>query len=289
MSFYNLASSLERLKEDTTMNNISYLPTHFGQTRNALKDLAKIKLDWDIEILEQSVGKEVRFGNALNVSVPNEHWENFLTIFDNCDLVDSRLNLRSLLNEALDDEVRDLTLELKPTLIRAFTNPPFDEIEQDINRWKGRFKVERFLDQNVPVSFDTKTRDLMKLYESLLNSYRDDIGNMEMLIEAFRDKTPLSAFETFKQYDFIYGARVRSRFEGITMLFEATIDMTFVLTETVYIEEQDIVDDIEEADTSIKVVGQIIYPRGERFNRNFYPNLYNIIADIGEKDAENEY
>lgn len=277
MNFDYLTNRL--LDEETTMGDIAFLPIHLGRTKKAILDLAKLKLDWDIEILENENDRTVRFGNILNISVPNEHWDNFLTIFDG-KLEKGYLNLRSKLSEAMDDEVRNLVKELKPTLIRAFTNPPFDNLEEDIDRWKARFGVHSYIDQKVPVAYDTKKRDLMKLYENLLETYRGDVGNMEMLISSFRDKTPLSAFDIFKHYDYIYGGRVRSDYLGITMLFEGTVDMTFVISETVYVEDQDVVDAVEADVRSIKVVGNVVYPRGERFQGDFYRGLYEIVEDI---------
>ena len=276
MTFCDLVNKL--LDEQTTMGDIAYLPTHFGRTRKAILDLVKLKLDWNIEILENEDTRTVCFGNILSISVPNEHWDNFLAIFDG-KLAKGYLNLRSKLNEALDDEMDSLVKELKPTLMRAFTNPPMDDLEEDIGRYKARFGVSSYKEQRVPIAYDTKKRDLMRLYESLLEAYRDDVGSMEMLVSAFRDKTPLSAFDIFKHYDYIYGARVRSDYLGITMLMEATVDMTFVISETIYVEDQDVVDVVEADIQSVKVVGNVIYPRGERFQGSFYRELYEIIED----------
>lgn len=286
MDYNDLITNMDQMDEETYMSAISYLPAHFGSTKKAISALARLKLDWNIDILETEDGRTVFFEKDLKINVPNEHWDNFLEIFDG-KLENSCLNLHAILYEAMNDEINDLIRDLKPTLIRAFTRPPFDEIEEDANRWKVRFKVDSYMQQSVPVSYATKKRDLMKLYQNLLKAYENDIGNMEMLIEAFRDKTPLSAFDIFKQYDYIYGTRIRSNFLGTAMLFEATIDMTFVISETVFIDDQDIVDEAESDIKSIKVVGQVIYPRGDRFDNNFYRILYDIID--GRIENENEF
>jgi hypothetical protein len=281
MSYNDLVTKLDQMEEATAIADIAYLPSNLSSVKKSISDLSKMKLDWNIEILEKDGSKEVQFEDSLSIDVPSEHWDNFLTIFDGI-LENGYLNLREMLFEAMEDERNNLVQELRPTLIRAFTNPPFDQVEEDLNRWKAKFRVDSYKKQKVPVSYSTKQHDLMKMYKNLLESYKDDVGSMEMLIEAFRDKTPLSTFDVFKHYDYIYGGRIRSTFLGTTMMFEGTIDMTFVISETVFIEDQDIVDAVEEDIFSVKVVDRVIYPKGERFNPEFYRGLYNIIEDTIE-------
>lgn len=282
MSFYDLATKLSRVNEDTAMSDIAYLPTQLGATKKKLADLSKMKLQWNIEILENGDVKRVCFEDALIIDVPTIHWDSFLEIFDCCDISNGYLNLRSILNEAMEDEIDDTTDELKPVLIRAFTNPPFDDIDEDIDNWKVRFNVKSFKEQNVVISYNTKKVDLLKLYTELTRAYRGDLGNLEMLTTAFVDKTPLSAFEIFKQYDYLYGSRILSNYLDTTMLFEATVDFTFIISESVYVDNQDVIDDIEADVRDIKVVGNVIYPHGERFSTQFYRILNDIIEDYTE-------
>jgi len=279
MSFYDLATSLGEISEETSMSDIAYLPTQLGAVKKKLGDLSKLKPDWKIDVLENGDINRVCFEDAFSIDVPTMHWDNFLEIFDNCDISNGYMNLRSILNEAMEDELDNTTDELKPTLIRAFTNPPFDQVDEDIDKWKVRFNVESFKEQNTVISHNNKKANLLKLYSELTASYEGDLGNLEMLITAFRDKTPLSAFEVFKDYDYVYGARILSNHMGVSMLFEATVDFTFVISESIYIEDQDIVDDVEADSRNIKVVGNVIYPRGERFDTNFYRILNDIIED----------
>lgn len=280
MSLYELSTELENMKEETTMSNITFLPTHLGTVKAAIATLSKFKLDWNIEILENDDNREVRFEDALIVTVPNEHWDAFLRIFDKKELSNNNfLNLRTILKEAMEDEVRELLLSLKPELIRAFTNPPFDDLEKDANNWRARFGVVGLRRQDVVVSYGSKKVDLKKLYMSLGKVYKNDKGNLEMLIDAFKNKEPLSTFVVFKKHDYLYGAKIHSRFRGVNLVFEATIDMSFTTSETVYVSSIEVIDDVEADIGSVKVVGNVIYPKGMRFEGNFYRRLKDAIED----------
>jgi len=275
--FESLATDLIYLKEDTSMSSISYLPSHLGTVKAAIASLAKQMPEWNIEILEDFDSKKVQFGESLCISVPNEHWEEFLSLFDNCDITNHKINLSSELNEAMEYEISDLLKNLKPQLIRTFSVAPFDEVQLDINRWRNRFGADKFKAQDVLVSYQNKKNDLRELYNGLLKYYKNDKGNLEMLIDALKGKTSLASFQLFNDRKFLYGARVFSRFHGIKMLFEGIVNPEFNMSESVYINDPDVLDVLEEQPRGYKVVGNVVYPKGQRFAETFYKILEGAI------------
>jgi hypothetical protein len=281
---YQLATKLGRadlLQEETTMNNISFLPCHVGVVRAALVDLSKQESDWGIQVLEGEDGvKTVQFGNALKISVPHQHWDTFQEMFTGAIDNDAYLNLATILNEQQDEVLRDLRKQLKPELMRLYTTWIFDEVERNINRWRARFGVYTFEPQDVVVAYDDKKRQLQHTYNRLLSVYGQDRGNLEMLVEALRNKEPLNSFHVFRDKDFLFGTRIKSKFRGIIMMFEATVDQTYTRSETVYVDSEEVLEEIVTTMRNVKVVGNVIYPASEGFENTFFRQLKIAVDDV---------
>jgi len=277
---YALSTNLENIddvSEETSMDSISFLPSELGKTKKAIVSLATQMPEWNIEILEDNDVKRVVFGESLTINVGNEDWEAFLNIFDNCCVANNKVNLTSMLCEAVNDEMDDLLKNLKPQLIKTFTENPLDEAQLDINRWKTRFSVDKYKNNDCLVSYQSKNNDLRKLYNGILKFYKGDKGNLEMLTDALEGKTSLASFRMFNDFKYLYGTRVFSRFHGIKMILEVTVDLEFNIAETVYIDDQDVLDTLGETKAGYKIKGNVVFPKGQRFNESFYRILENSI------------
>jgi len=57
------------INEVTTSADVVYLPSGFGDIKKRLETLARLKKDWNIEILERDYGYEVNFEGKLKVVV----------------------------------------------------------------------------------------------------------------------------------------------------------------------------------------------------------------------------
>ena len=110
----------------------------------------------------------------------------------------------------------------------------------------------------------------------IVDEYIDDIGNMEMVIDALKKHKPLRAFEPFVTYDYLIGSRIRSYVKGTEVTFEAFVDMMFQPSEKITMNDKDILSKIPEY-RNIKVVGKTIYPVGDRFVPGFFKTLREII------------
>lgn len=293
MDLYSLATELEELDrqeriklfEATTMNAISFLPAHLGAVRAKFKDLARKKWKWGLEILEDDNGdKDVRIENELRIIVPKEHWKSFQEMFigelDN----NSYLNLKSLLNEALEDDLKELREELKPTLYEMFGEQLFASLDKIIRVWIGRFGVNKYLTDKskVIVTYENEGKDIQKLYGKLLRAYGDDKGGLEMLLNDIQSKRPLGAFDVFKRYDFLYGVRISSVLHEVTLIFETMVDMSFMISQSIYVDSDDVLDEIEADITTVKRVENVLYPEGEKFSTGFFGSLKDAVEDVVE-------
>jgi len=291
MSFYQLATELEQIEvqhriklfETTTMDAISFIPAQLGAVKAKLKTLSKEKKKWGVEVLENDDSKELRIENRLRITVPNEHWENFRSAFSE-QLGKDFLDLDTLLSEAVEDEMKDLRRRLKPALVEMYNGAEFKSLDTTADTWRSWFGTTFFKTKKdkggTVVSYERRSKDIQNLYGKLLRTYGDDKGNLEMLLKDIEEKRPPNAYDVFKYYDFLYGTRIQSSFNNVPLIFEATVDMTFTLSQSVYVGDDSVLDSVEEQTKRVKRVGKVLYPVGGRFNTSLFRMLKEIIEDV---------
>lgn len=283
---------LYKTDEATTMSDITYLPSGLGAVKAMIRTLARKKQDWNIDILEQEEGRQVMFEDDISIFVPHVYWNEFTQLFDDC-LASGHVGLAKYLKEAMEEDIEELREELKPALTRMFNNDAFRQLDRTINQWRSRFGVKEYQQTNTLVRFEDKMRDIQKLTAKVFDVYGRDRGNLELLLEAVRNGDPLNSFQIFRQRDFLYGTRINSAYMRIPLIFEATVDMAHMLTQSIVVEDQDVLDDIQ-GNRDIKVVRNIVYPVGEAFDRRFFSELQDAIQGPlegapGNKDDEEDW
>ena len=272
-----------RLLEATTMSAISYLPAQIGVVKARLGDLVRKKRKWGLEILEDDDGnKDVRIENELRIVVPKEHWDSFQEMFTSKLTNNSYLDLNMFLNEALEDDLRELREELKPALFKLFSEKVFTSLDRSIQVWIGRFGITTYLTNRaaIAIPYENKGKHIQKLHGDLLRAYGDDKGDLEMLLRGIQSKRPLGAHDVFKKYDYLYGTRIRSVQENVSLIFEAVVDMAFMTSQSIYINDDSVLDKVEEESEVVKRVGNVLYPEGEVFPVSFFETLQDAIEEV---------
>lgn len=277
-----LDKMLHKSDEATTMSNITYLPSGLGVIKAMMRTLAKKKQYWDIDILEQEKGRKVVFEDDCSIFVPHQYWNDFAMLFDSCwndfsmsvseCLKSKKLNLGKYLKEAMEEDLEELKEELKPLLIQMYNNDSFRQLDRTVNQWRSRFGVKDYQRTDSLVRFEDKLRDIQKLTIKIMDVYGNDRGNLELLLEALRNGEPLNTFHVFRQRDFLYGVRVYSQYSKMPLIFEASVDMAHMLVQSIIVEDEDVLDEIQQ-NRSVKVVRNIIYPVGESFDSRFFREL----------------
>jgi hypothetical protein len=279
-----------RVYETTSMDAVSFIPAHLGTVKARAADLAKKKLDWQIEILEQEDSREVYFEGDYRITVPNEHWDIFCSIFDSALTNNVYLNLKGLLNETAEEEMEDLRRELKVSLARVFDTTEHKQMDKIVNTWKWRFPTISYDTReklSAAISQENRKNDIQALYAKLIEVYGNDRGNLEMIIGALQSGEPLNAFDILKGYDNIYGTRIKSRYEDVEMYFQSLVDMANQLTQSIHTNDDELLAAVEEESNEVKVVNSVIYPKGGAFTFRFLRLLADIIEDLAtEKDEE---
>lgn len=263
------------VREDTTMGDVAYLPSGFTSVRNSVRSLARKKKEWNIELLEDENGTKVLFEDELSIYVPRECWEDFCMMFDE-PLHGGHVNLHRHLKEAMGAELSNQREELKPALTKLFDSKRFRVVERSANNWRSRFGSSQSQTPDSVITVENKTRGIQKLVGELYKHYGNDLGNLDLLLEAIYKQKPLNSFKVFSTYDFLYGTRIYSSYEGIEMIYEGTLDMSYMLSESIAINDEEVLDELQDYG-DVKIVRNIIYPTGDSFSYEFFGYLSEII------------
>jgi len=283
-----VAHVVGNIGETTVAADMAYLPSGFETIKAAIVDLGKKKKEWGITVLENEKDYTITFEDALRIKVPKEHWQEFSGILDG-DL-QKTVNLSRNIREAFDEEMEELWKTLSVELIDMYKKPPFDALDKDINNWRARFGVQSYKTPNtVVIKYESKNRDIKRLLHKLKTKLylKGDRGEIELMLDAIQNKSPMNAFEGFSGYDFLYGCRIQSRYYGESMTFECGIDMAYVTTESIYIQSQEIIDALSDLKT-IKIVRNVVFPTGGSFNRSFFRTLKKEIMSVEYQEPEPE-
>jgi hypothetical protein len=126
-----------------------------------------------------------------------------------------------------------------------------------------------------------------RLNKEIADNYGRDLGNLELLLEALHSQKPLNVFKVFKDYPYLYGTRLYSRLDGIDLIYEGSVDMSYLVSESVAINDLDTIDQIEEDRKDVKVVKNLVYPTQGVFRNDFFGYLAEVIQST-ESGESNE-
>lgn len=280
MSTYDLIESIFKgISEQTTMGDISYLPSTVGAVRSSIFSIAKMQSDWDVEIIENDKEKKVCFGDCLSVTVPTRYWDEFSSTYGVSK--SGKVSLKNLLKEAIDEEFQRLRDELKPALTKFYEYDDFTTLENQVDLWRSFFGIVRQEKIKTAVTVHNKEKDIQYLVSKLLKVYGDDRGNLELLISALEERKILSSFEIFNKFDYLYGTKLLAIYKRIPIIYEGTIDIDYQLSQSIAVDkkETELIDRLDEL-SNVVVVKNVIYPNGPVFNKGFYRSLKNLIKDV---------
>ena len=286
---------VERINEETSggmvgpatsMGNpsVAYLPGGYATTKNMLRSLAPVKKKWRIKVLEQDDDFHVMFEDALSIVVPKLMYDEFNT---KVIAVKGKkgIDLAGIINEARSEDIHKLYARLAHVLnVDMRENRQVKRTLVLMNYWLAVFRNSKFLPMSgqVAIQLNTYDKSIRGLAKRIQNIHTDDVGTLQMIIKTIQDDRPLNAFEPFQEYDYLIGCRIQSEYEGIVLISEFTVNMGMVATNSIYIESQDVLDELE-AYRTIKIVKDMVFPIGEMFKPALFNNIRDVIDDLAEE------
>lgn len=266
--------------------SVAYLPGGFAHARNVIQALAPIKKKWDVKVLEKDGNHHVMFEDAISFVIPNMQYDEFnnkvISVRDK-----KEVDLAEMINEARSEEIHKLYDRLTHVLtVDIRQNRQVKRTLVLMNYWLTIFRSSKFLPMSgqVAIQLNTYDKSIRALARRIQNIHTDDVGTLEMLIKTIQDDRPLNSFEPFQEYDFLVGCRIQSEYEGVVMIAEFTVNMAMIATNSIYIESQAVLDDLEPYRT-VKVVNDMVFPVGEMFKPALFNNIRDIIDDLEEENV----
>ena len=288
MDYYALERLIEeskKLDEETTSANIAFIPGGFSPVKKKLKRMGKKKKKWKLQYLECQDRYKLNFEDFLMVEVKKENWEEFKSefldgnvIFENGMTIDlTPYYKEASLDEAMKETMGKLRSDLQKAFLNTLNSDPVKWIVEDTLLWKKKFRV---LQQDVPKNTVIDMRmignSIAKAVRNIYRYYKEDRGNIEMIIDALNEQLPLNSFEAFQDYDNLAGTTIRTREGDISVVFSATVSISFVPSEQVYVLDKEILEEFKN-DPTVQVADNKIFPRGKRFDRAFFDKLEDAI------------
>lgn len=276
---YELISAVfQEIKEQTTMSDVAFLPSTVGAVKSSIFSLAKMKSDWDIELIETDKEKKVKFGDSLSITVPSQYWGDFSKAYGISKA--GKISLQHLLKEAIDEEFEKLRDELKPSLTKFYDHDDFVTLENQVGLWRSFFGIVKQEKIDTAVSVSNKEKDIQFLITKLLKVYGKDRGGLELLLSALDTRRQLSTFDVFEKFDYLYATKLLGVYRKVRIMYEGGVDMDYQFSQSIMVDsdEEELIERLDELPDS-KIVKNVIYPTGSVFNKGFYRAFKNLIKD----------
>lgn len=232
----HIMNRTEEINETTMSSDISFLPSGFRPVVKAISNLSKTKRNWKPKVVSEDQDYLFMLEDALRIKVPKEHWAAFLeemggkvsglkALDINEDIPE--IDITPFMVEIITDESRVLLRECRLAVRRLVKGRrlAFEALSGNVHAWVKEFGRKQSLEENkIALRRRMFEDDLKKLFSELKEAYEDDIGGLQMLLEALKEGQPLSGFEVFENYSYLFGEIVHSNINGVDLIFEAVMD-----------------------------------------------------------------
>lgn len=193
-----------------------------------------------------------------------------------------------------ESEPEDAVLEQRSELIHNIYNKLMRVMTVDLrdnkqikrtivllNYWLSLFPQSKYLPISVPVAVNLGSYDksILELINRIKNIYVDDMGGLQELVTAIKEDRPLNALAPFSECDYIVGVRVETKYQGIVMVLNITVNLAMIPTCSLYVESSDVLDELESYRT-VKVLKDMAFPVGQFFSPSIFHNIKDIIDDL---------
>jgi hypothetical protein len=178
---------------------------------------------------------------------------------------------RQEVKEDIDQKIPELKAHIIDAIKDTVTHSRLS-----VNHFVAVFRGGRARDLtpgSVAVKFYKQADSMRELAAKL----SDDVGELELLLNAIKEKRPLAGFVPFSDYYNLFGATLAATIVGTAVIYEGYEDLNFAENEKLTINDPAKADMIAKSIGSAKVSGKTIYPLGGVFTAEFYRELRDIL------------
>lgn len=285
----------DRLRESTVSADIAYVPSGFGGTVKALSTLARLKKDWDIDVIENDTGYVVMFEDKLKVSVAKEYMSDFVTRAlrksnGGKHSPKMRVVLDHYIAEGVKEDIYRLKKELRNKLNALISQGIIVEVMGDMYKWRRYAGTARIVPSvgSTVITYANAVNDVTRTYAQLVQLYGDDKGLLEMLVTALDEGRPLNSFNYFNEYDNMFAGRLRSAFGRTEIIFEVSVSMSMIAQESVFISDKVLAKEIEGSVSGVNAVNNVLFPQDKRFTGQQVERVWEYIEKYFEEEEDDD-
>ena len=233
-------NSFRSIREDavgggaqTTSANVAYIPTDVPPVHKELTRLSKKKKNWNISVLESSHEYIVSFEDYSNIVVPVSLWENFkTTIFGTSNLPDGEftVDLGGYLVEALNDEIDQSLYQLRAVIVQFLNSDMVSSQRHKVASFERVSGLHtNFANEGrSAITGVNSEQQLSKFLQLVQNTYKNDVGSIQLIASAIQQRSPLTEIPLFDQYDNLMSVVLSND----SFSYTSIIDLDFTIQES---------------------------------------------------------
>ena len=272
----------QRVDEETTSANIAYLPGGFVPVHKAFTAMAKVKKTWGINVLDKESDYHLHVEDKLKITVPKKHLHTFkqesgINDFGAKEIDLSKYTVESV-HEAQNDQAYNTELinQIEDALYESLAKSPIIVMEEDLDAWSVKFPGRYLPVRKAFMNSNSMHDDIQDGMHMIDLKVSEDRGELELILDSLKKQQNMSRYDVFNSYQYVWAGVVESFYRGTKLIFECLADQSFGMTERIYVNNRDVLDELK-GTTLVKIGKGVIYPSGGRFQQNFFITLKNAI------------
>lgn len=240
MSEYTgMMDQLRRMDEETVSGNIAFIPGQFASVEKLMKDLAKAKREYNIEVLESDASFTLTFEDEVRLVVPKPAWSEFLENFNRyVHTIGSEagvypVDLGGFLAEGVEDEVKGLKESLVALLSESVIGKSLAYVQESLEHIQRLFPGQTIATESATFP----RRSVIDVAEELVKELGEDLGGMQMVMDALEQGQDASDTPVFERCPFVWGVTHVWEKNGLSLAFESFVGKDYIPLASVQVKD----------------------------------------------------
>jgi hypothetical protein len=225
--------------EETVSGNIAFLPGQFTSVEKLMKDLAVVKRSYDIEVLEREAEYVLTFEGDAAITVQKPAWAEFVESFNRyVHTIGSvpgvyAVDLGGFLAEGAESEVKGLKESLIKLLTETVLGKSLAYVQESLEHIQLLFPGNTLATESAVFP----RRNVTDIAEELVKELGEDLGGMQMVMDALEQGLEASDLPVFERCPFLWGVTHTFEIKGLSLAFESFVGRDYLPIASVQIKD----------------------------------------------------